>query len=215
MDGLELLKSKWQEENQQLPKLSYDDIYRLLHKKSASIVKWIFIISIIELVFWIACGLLTPESNTELFDQMGLKQTIRITYVFHYIIIGVFLVLFYLNQKNIKTTATVKTLMQKIIKTRKTVTNFVIYNLVSTALVLFYMNFYFFSNKEQLFELLIASNDSYQNLNLESFTSVFFVTQFILTILALGFIGLFYRVIYGILLKRLKNNYKELEKIEF
>lgn len=215
MDGLELLKSKWQEENQHLPKLSYDDIYRLLHKKSASIVKWIFIISIIELVFWIACGLLTPESNTELFDQMGLKQTIRITYVFHYIIIGVFLVLFYLNQKNIKTTATVKILMQKIIKTRKTVTNFVIYNLVSTALVLFYMNFYFFSNKEQLFELLIASNDSYQNLNLESFTSVFFVTQFILTILALGFIGLFYRVIYGILLKRLKNNYKELEKIEF
>jgi len=213
MDGLELLKSKWQEENQH-PKLSYDDIYRLLHKKSASIVKWIFIISIIELVFWIACGLLTPESNTELFDQMGLKQTIRITSVFHYIIIGVFLVLFYLNQKNIKTTATVKILMQKIIKTRKTVTNFVIYNLVSTALVLFYMNFYFFSNKEQLFKFLIKSNDSYQNLNLESFTSVFFVTQFIIAILALAFIGLFYRVIYGILLKRLKNNYKELEKIE-
>ena len=214
MDGLELLKSKWQEENQHLPKLSYDDIYRLLHKKSASIVKWIFIISIIELVFWIVCGLLTPESSTELFDQMGLKQTIRITYVFHYLIIGVFLVLFYLNHKSIKTTATVKTLMQKIIKTRKTVTNFVIYNLASTAVVLFYMNFYFFSNKEQLFELLIASNDSYQNLNLESFTSVFFVTQFIIAILALAFIGLFYRVIYGILLKRLKNNYKELEKIE-
>lgn len=214
MDGLELLKSKWQEENQQLPKLSYDDIYRLLHKKSASIVKWIFIISIIELVFWIVCGLLTPESSTELFDQMGLKQTIRITYVFHYLIIGVFLVLFYLNHKSIKTTATVKTLMQKIIKTRKTVTNFVIYNLASTALVLFYMNFYFFSNKEQLFKFLIKSNDSYQNLTLESFTSVFFVTQFIIAILALAFIGLFYRVIYGILLKRLKNNYKELEKIE-
>lgn len=214
MDGLELLKSKWQEENQHLPKLSYDDIYRLLHKKSASIVKWIFIISIIELVFWIVCGLLTPESNTELFDQMGLKQTIRITYVFHYLIIGVFLVLFYLNHKSIKTTATVKTLMQKIIKTRKTVTNFVIYNLASTALVLFYMNFIFFSNKEQLFEFLITSNDSYQNLNLESFTSVFFVMQFIIAILALAFMGLFYRVIYGILLKRLKNNYKELEKIE-
>lgn len=214
MDGLELLKSKWQEENQHLPKLSYDDIYRLLHKKSASIVKWIFIISIIELIFWIVCGLLTPESNTELFDQMGLKQTIRITYVFHYLIIGVFLVLFYLNHKSIKTTATVKTLMQKIIKTRKTVTNFVIYNLASTALVLFYMNFIFFSNKEQLFEFLITSNDSYQNLNLESFTSVFFVMQFIIAILALAFIGLFYRVIYGILLKRLKNNYKELEKIE-
>ena len=135
MEELELLKSKWQEENQNLPKLTYDDIYRLLHKKSASIVWWIFIISIIELIFWILCGLLTPESNVELFHQMGLKKTISITYVFHYIIIGVFLVLFYLNHKNIKTTATVKTLMQNIIKTRKTVTNFVIYNLLSTALI--------------------------------------------------------------------------------
>lgn len=215
MEELELLKSKWQEENQNLPKLTYDDIYRLLHKKSASIVRWIFIISIIELIFWILCGLLTPESNVELFHQMGLKKTISITYVFHYIIIGVFLVLFYLNHKNIKTTATVKTLMQNIIKTRKTVTNFVIYNLVSTALMLLFLNFYFFSNKEQLFNLLLTLDDSYQNLNLESFTTIFFITQFVVAIVSLVLIGLFYRVIYGILLKKLKNNYKELEKIEF
>ena len=151
----------------------------------------------------------------ELFHQMGLKKTISITYVFHYIIIGVFLVLFYLNHKNIKTTATVKTLMQNIIKTRKTVTNFVIYNLVSTALMLLFLNFYFFSNKEQLFDLILTLDDSYQNLNLESFTTVFFITQFVVAILSLVLIGLFYRVIYGILLKKLKNNYKELEKIEF
>ena len=215
MDALELLKSKWQEENKNLPKLSYDDIYRLLHKKSASIVKWLFIISILELIFWIVCGLLTPESNKELFHQMGLKKTITITYVFHYIIIGVFLVLFYLNHKNIKTTATIKTLMQNIIKTRKTVTNFVIYNLVSTALMLLYLNFYFYSNKEQLFDLLYKLDDSYQNLNLEGFTSIFFMTQFVVAILTLAVIGFLYRIIYGILLKRLKNNYKELEKIEF
>ena len=63
MDELELLKSKWQDGNQELPKLSYNDIYRMLHNKSASIVKWIFIISIFELVFWIILGLLSPESQ--------------------------------------------------------------------------------------------------------------------------------------------------------
>lgn len=77
------------------------------------------------------------------------------------------------------------------------------------------MNFYFYSNKEQLFDLLYKLDDSYQNLNLESFTSIFFMTQFVLAIIALALIGFLYRIIYGILLKRLKNNYKELEKIEF
>ena len=81
--------------------------------------------------------------------------------------------------------------------------------------MLLFLNFYFYSNKEQLFELLLTLDDSYQNLTLENFTTVFFITQFVVAILSLVLIGLFYRVIYGILLKKLKNNYKELEKIEF
>ena len=81
--------------------------------------------------------------------------------------------------------------------------------------MLLFLNYYFFSNKEQLFNLLLTLDDSYQNLNLESFTTVFFITQFVVAIVSLVLIGLFYRVIYGILLKKLKNNYKELEKIEF
>ena len=135
MDELELLKSKWQEGNQELPKLSYNDIYKMRHNKSASIVKWIFIISVCELVFWIVLGFLSPESNKELLVQIGLQNTLTILYGLHYVVIAVFLVLFYLNKKNIKTTDTVKNLMHSIIKTRKTVSYFVIYNVVSTALI--------------------------------------------------------------------------------
>ena len=214
MDELELLKSKWQEGNQELPKLSYNDIYKMRHNKSASIVKWIFIISVCELVFWIVLGFLSPESNKELLVQIGLQNTLTILYGIHYVVIAVFLVLFYLNQKNIKTTDTVKNLMHSIIKTRKTVSYFVIYNVVSTALILVYINLYFFTKKSELYNLLIKENEAYQVVPIETFTSVFFITQFIVGILFIGFILLFYRIVYGILIRKLKHNYGELEKIE-
>ncbi len=214
MDELELLKSKWQDGNQKLPKLSYNDIYRMLHNKSASIVKWIFIISIFELVFWIVLGLLSPESNKELLVQIGLQNTLTIFYGIHYVVIAVFLVLFYLNQKNIKTTDTLKNLMHSIIKTRKTVSYFVIYNVVSTALILVYINLYFFTKKNQLYRILIKENDAYQGVPIETFTSVFFIAQFIVGLLFIGFVLLFYRIVYGILLRKLKHNYGELKKIE-
>ena len=214
MDELELLKSKWQEGNQELPKLSYNDIYKMRHNKSASIVKWIFIISVCELVFWIILGFLSPESNKELLVQIGLQNTLTILYGIHYVVIAVFLVLFYLNQKNIKTTDTVKNLMHSIIKTRKTVRYFVIYNVVSTALILVYINLYFFTKKSELYNILIKENEAYQGVPIETFTSVFFITQFIVGILLIGFVLLFYRIVYGILLRKLKHNYGELEKIE-
>ena len=214
MDELELLKSKWQEGNQELPKLSYNDIYKMRHNKSASIVKWIFIISVCELVFWIVLGFLSPESNKELLVQIGLQNTLTILYGLHYVVIAVFLVLFYLNQKNIKTTDTVKNLMHSIIKTRKTVSYFVIYNVVSTALILVYINLYFFTKKNELYTILIKDNDAYQGVPIETFTSVFFITQFVVGLLLIGFVLLLYRIVYGILLRKLKHNYGELEKIE-
>ena len=214
MDELELLKSKWQEGNQELPKLSYNDIYKMRHNKSASIVKWIFIISVCELVFWIVLGFLSPESNKELLVQIGLQNTLTILYGLHYVVIAVFLVLFYLNQKNIKTTDTVKNLMYSIIKTRKTVSYFVIYNVVSTALILVYINLYFFTKKDQLYTILIKENEAYQGVPIETFTSVFFIAQFIVGLLFIGFVLLFYRIVYGILLRKLKHNYGELKKIE-
>jgi len=46
-DELELLKKDWQKQSEALPKLTAEEIYPMLHKKSSSIVKWIFIISLI------------------------------------------------------------------------------------------------------------------------------------------------------------------------
>ena len=53
MDELELLKKDWKKDNSKYPKLSYDEIYKMILKKSSSIVKWIFIISLLEFAFWL------------------------------------------------------------------------------------------------------------------------------------------------------------------
>ncbi|MCB0372669.1 MAG: hypothetical protein KDD31_06665, partial [Muricauda sp.] len=70
LDELELLKKDWQKREANLPKLSYDEIYKMIWKKSSSIVKWIFYISIIEFVFWAGINLVfnDPESIQELKD---------------------------------------------------------------------------------------------------------------------------------------------------
>jgi len=119
MDALELLKSKWSEREKDLPTLTYNDIYKMLLKKSSSIVKWIFAISIVELIFWIVLGLTSPESNKEFLTDIGLQPTLNVLYVIHYAVIAIFLALFYLNYKNIKTTDTVKTSNTKLPKLSK------------------------------------------------------------------------------------------------
>lgn len=214
MDELELLKANWNKREQELPSLSYHDIYKMLLKKSSSIVKWIFVISIAELLFWLLIGLITPESNKNLMTNIGLNSILNVVYILHYAVIIVFLVLFYLNWKNIKVTDSAKVLMENILKTRKTVKYFVVYNVVGTATVLLFVNLYFYTKQTELYAYLSQNNTNYGAIPEETFTSIFFISQLIVGVLLIGFVLLFYRVIYGILLKRLKNNYNELKKIE-
>ena len=94
--------------------------------------------------------------------------------------------------------------MHSIIKTRKTVSYFVIYNVVSTALILVYINLYFFTKKDQLYTILIKENEAYQGVPIETFTSVFFIAQFIVGLLFIGFVLLFYRIVYGYTTKKVK-----------
>ena len=57
-DELEILKKDWQKQSAELPKFTASELYPMLLKKSSSIVKWIFIVSILEFAFWILLSLL-------------------------------------------------------------------------------------------------------------------------------------------------------------
>ncbi|MBZ0327298.1 MAG: hypothetical protein K8F54_06800 [Altibacter sp.] len=213
MDELELLKKQWQTREQEFPKLSYKDIYQMLLKKSSSIVKWIFLISIGEIILWTLLAFLVPESSKEINNGIGLKTTFLIINIINYVVFAVFIFLFYKNYLSIKVTDSVKGLMETILKTRRTVKYFVIYNVGASVLLLIGVNLFYYTKKEQLYELMIDNYEGYSAIPPESFTSVFFISQIIGGVIMIGLLLLFYRLIYGILLKRLKKNYKELEEI--
>lgn len=211
MDELELLKKDWQKQGEQLPKLSYDEIYKMIWKKSSSLVKWIFYISIAEFIFWIAIRFI-PVKNEEITGQGAtfMKITETTVDVVFYLVILYFMYQFYTNYKNISVTDSAKDLMKKIIKTRKTVMQYVWFNLGLFAVTMIVV----------LFEVLIFNPPVELTQKLETYNSpilvwLVFGIFFLLAILFFGLVlWLFYRLLYGILLKRLNGNYRELKKLE-
>ena len=209
MDNLDLLKEKWQSVEQELPKLSYSDIYQMLLKKSSSILKWIVIISICEITFWTLLSLFVPESSKQFYSDMGVQNFIKWVNIINYFVVAIFIYMFYKNHKKIKATQSVKTLMGNILRARKTVHYFVFYNIGLATLLVFGLNTYYYFHTEELNSVL-KKDELYSAYPAETFIGA----NIFAGILVLVFLVLFYWVAYGILLKHLKRNYNELRKIE-
>ncbi|PHS53853.1 MAG: hypothetical protein COB01_03805 [Lutibacter sp.] len=212
MDELELLKKDWKKSESSYPKLSYNEIYKLIHKKSSSIVKWIFVIGIGEFLFWAVLNLLIPESYLEIYEKLHLKSFLYVTQAIHYLIIAVFIYLFYKNYKAISVTDSTNLLMQKILKTRKTVNYYVYYNIGLYIILSIVINLIMFSQPDILIDVLGSKNKN--SIDNSQFLIVMLVAQVITLFVVCGLLWLYYRIVYGILLKRLYKNYNELEKMD-
>ena len=203
MDELELLKKDWQKKEQVFPKLSYDEIYNMIHAKSSSIVKWIFIISMLELGLGLILALLNPNID----DKLQLPEwTLTLTYL-SYPIILFFIYRFYTNYKRISSTDNVSQLIGSIIKTRKTVKYYVFFNVLFGAIVFavgMYVGFATVSGGMDQFNTTASSKE----------ILVLLGTVILATALFVGLVLGIYFLLYGLLLKRLNRNYKELKKLE-
>lgn len=210
MDELDVLKRDWKEKT--FTQVSENDIYKMLHKKSSSIVKWILIISILEIIFWSLVNIFSSdESYLQTLERYHIKTMMNIVNVLNYFVILFFIYLFYKNYKTINTTQSVKMLMQNIINTRKTVNYYIWYNLL-LMLVVFIIAFTFqFIYDEKITNLI---NKLSENTNTTFVYLLFFVFYALLIAIFIGGLWLFYKLLYGILLKKLNKNYKELEKME-
>lgn len=212
MDELDLLKKDWKKQESSYPTLNYEDIYKLIHKKSSSIVKWIFIICILEFIFWGFLNLIIPDSYLEIYEPFHLKKFFLITQGIHYAIVAYFIFLFYKNFKAISVIDNTNLLMKKILRTRKTVNYYVYYNITLYIILSIVVNIIMFSQPEVLLESFLPENAILEN---EKFIIILLIVQVITLVLVCGLLWLYYRIIYGILLRRLKKNYKELETLEF
>ncbi len=208
MKELDLLKKDWQNNNA-FEQVSELEIYKMLHTKSSSIVKWIFIISILEIILW---TVISVFFNTDDYLKNIKHEELDIYFmaltVFNYAVILIFIYLFYKNYKAISTTVSIKQLMKDIIKTRKTVQCYVWYNLGMATLSLLFGFYIAFAYNP---DVAILMNKIGNN------TKVMVITIGIFVLIIAAFLGLFwlfYRLIYGTLLRRLFANYNELKKID-
>lgn len=208
MEELELLKKDWQKKDTSLPKLSYDEIYNMLWKKSSSIVKWIFYISIIEFAFWIILAIIPNEGSLLAFSDYPIFREIEIALeIINYVVIIYFIYKFYKNYRKIRVTDSSSQLLKSIIDSRKTVMHYVWFNLgIFSILMLFYAVGIIMYDPENM-----GISEKVAQLDNQFVVILAFIIMLVAVLLVLG---LFYRLLYGILLKRLNHNYKELKKLE-
>ena len=211
MDALDKYKQAWDNQPEETTSISKVDIYKMAHSKSSSVVKWIFIIGLLEVLFWTGLNLIVPEKQVEILEAFHIAKFVKITTYLHYVVIALFLYLFYVNYTSISITDTTKNLMRKILKVRKTVTYYVYYNIGIMFIVSVISYVMMLSQPDLLFQAYDLPDFEANKSKYVIITLI--VIVFIIVVLCV-FMWLFYKVIYGILLRKLNRNYKELSKLE-
>ncbi|RXR17226.1 hypothetical protein EQG63_10560 [Flavobacterium amnicola] len=211
MEELDLLKKTWNKSDN-YPNVSEEKIYGMLHKNSSSAIKWIFIISVIEILFWTGLSFIFSDDTkyTDLLEAYHLKIIIEtFTYV-NYLIIVYFIIKFYRNYKKISTSDSVKGMLASILNSRNTVKYYFWYNLSMIIVIYFIFMISQITHDQKIQQIL---HDSVENSNMRF---VFLIGVYLtILIFIIGVFILLYYIMYGLLLKRLKKNFNELKKIDF
>jgi hypothetical protein len=202
---LDLLKKDWKKSENSFELVSESAIYRMIHKKSSSIVKWILIISILEVLLWTGISVFyNSDESLKKIKSENLIYYFKYLTELNYVVVAIFIYMFYRNYRAISTITSTKQLMDDIMKTRKTVQYYVWYNLGIIAISMILVFVMVFTADPKLHQLSSKSNGL--------LLLIVFCAIFILGVV--GLFWLFYRLIYGILLQKLYKNYNELKNID-
>jgi hypothetical protein len=211
MKELDLLKKDWKAREDSYPKLDKEALYNLIWRRSSSIVKWLYYISIAEFVFWTALSFFTKNAETDaLVKSIHLYSFINTLTVTNYAVLIYFIYRFYKNYKKISYNSSSKELVESILKVKRTVTHYVWFNLsiLATSLLgLFYGIIHYGPATESIFNSAAKEDNSLL------FWAIIAAVCILIIGLAILLLWLFYKLLYGILLKKLKMNHKELRKL--
>ena len=210
MEELDLLKKYWNKT--EFPKIKTDELRKMIQKRSSSTLKWILIISILEFVFWLALNIMSNAAglSNQLAKDLG-PESHRLIYLAEYIsyfifypVIIYFMVHFFRLYRSISVTDNTTSLTKSILTTNKLVRRYIAFNIVFIFLNMLVGG---------IIGLSIQNQEGFTQVNwLVNTISIFFILIFIGVII--GVLWVFYRVLYGWLLRRLNKNYQELIKIE-
>jgi hypothetical protein len=216
MKELDLLKKDWKKDTNSFEQLSESAIYKMIHKKSSSIVKWIFYISLIELLLGFVVNIVFSftkydTQSINLYKKWGLYEFYIVITVLIYAVVIYFIYKFYLNFKKICVIDNTKQLLTTILNTRKVVKNYVVFNLASFTIIfitIFSIGFYHI-----YIDAMLKKGIEHPEISLK-IIAIGLLLIIIITAIFTFLFWLFYKLLYGILLKKLFRNYNELKKIE-
>lgn len=213
-DELDLLKRDWQKKEINVPKLSYEDIHRMIWKKSSSIVKWILIISILEFVLPHLLYLIpSMQDGMEVYRKIGVSNYLLWASGITYIVVFYFIFQFYKRFKEISVLDSSKNLMRKIIRTRRTVRHYVIFSL-SMILVNVIIMVIGIALSDNVLGAFPEFKNSLENVSVEKLRVTLMFSVGIFGIVLTLIIGGIYFLLYGLLLRKLNKNYRELKQLE-
>ena len=215
---LDSFKETWQQQPVQ-PKYDTSEIELMLNKSSRNYVKYILWISLVEFVLILGANLyytFLGEDTADLVSVLGklgidnsdqfqntLTQLYLALKIVSLALTGIFVYLFYQNYRKINVEANLKKLILQIIKFKKTVQLFILANIVLVILFTLILGIFTFSVLAQ------------QNIELTNPTIIGFVTGLLLTMgISVVLIWIYYRVVYGFILRKLGKNLEQLQNIE-
>lgn len=214
MDELELLKQDWQKRDREMPRLTFDEIHRMIWKKSSSVVRWIFYISIIEFIVPHLLYLLPSFQsgmNYDVAGSLGIRIPLIVLTVIQYGVALYFILQFYKRYREISVLDSAGKLMNRIIRTRKTVRNYVVFCL-SMILVFFGVFIWGMVLSDDLIEALHLHPDGQVDPDRLKWVVVGIMS--VAGIVFTAVMGGIYFLLYGLLTRKLYRNYKELRRME-
>ena len=216
--NLDNLKKTWQEQEVQ-PKYDSKQIEGMLNKSSRNYVKYILWISVAEFLVILVLNFYysfigdDSESFLNILSKLGVEttETLQANFAHLYFVLkvisllmtGIFVVLFYLNYKKINVESNLKKFILQIMSFKKTVNIFILANILLLV---------FFTLVLTTFTFHIISQ---QQIHLSHPTLIGLIVGTVgMTLISVLLIGLYYRIVYGIIMKRLGKNLDELKKME-
>ncbi|AYZ13467.1 beta-carotene 15,15'-monooxygenase [Chryseobacterium arthrosphaerae] len=215
---LDSFKKTWQEQPVQ-PKYDNREILQMLNRKSRNYVKYIFWISVVEFLFFSVLGLFyffqeeESDSFRKVLERLGAQEAPEVENNFGHaylaikimslLITAYFVLKFYQNYRRIKIEENLKGLITRIIKFKKTVNAFILISIVLLLTFTFVLISF-------IFYTLSSQNIQPTNANL----TIIIAGITISTLLAVSMIWVYYRLVYGSIIKKLDKNLKQLKEID-
>lgn len=211
------LKSLWQ--SQELEKTyDTDEIFKMIHRKSVNSVQWLFIITLIEVLIGIGLSVWTFISGKNLYINENMKvaseeMLTKYENFSHLGLVGSFVIfgITYFYYKKISSSLSVSELMQSIMKFRKIVVGFII-AWISITQILFIP--YMMELGAQTYLQTPKAGHLPENDAVNMAKKVGLIVTIVTAVVILLFSAVYYGIIYGVFLRRLGKNLKELKSLE-